>query len=154
MPESLAQLLHKRREPDVKAEDFQNALRLQDWKAEVIVFTPAALLSLLDKAVTKEQQVALRTQFNKILSFIKVLALLNQKNRVRVKLAEKKYVIAGPEDYTTGLNILSATILETISRIEKRQKDVLELFESNQILDKNKGDGTAQGFCSYSSQST
>jgi hypothetical protein len=138
MPESIRQLLHKDQEPNVTAQDFQNALRLQDWKAEVIVFTPKKLVELIDTATTIEQQVAIRTQFKKILSFIKVLALLNQKNRVCVRIGDKKYVVAGPKDYQLGLKILSAAILETISRIEKRQKDVLTLFGKISVLDKNK----------------
>jgi hypothetical protein len=139
MPESLRDLLQQNKEFAVSLEAFQNALRAQDWKAEVIVFVPEELLSLIDVAVTMEQQVALRTQFNKILSFIRVLALLSQKRRVTVKVGDKKYVIAGPEDYRAGLDILSAAILETVSRIERRQRDVLELFESKgAVLDKNK----------------
>ncbi len=139
MPESLRDLLQESRELVASQKEFQNALRVQDWKAEVVVFAPKDLLSLIDVAVTMEQQVALRTQFKKILSFIKVLALLHQKRRVNVKVANKKYVIAGPEDYRTGLGILSAAILETVSRIERRQRDVLDLFESKgAILDKNR----------------
>jgi len=139
IPESLRDLLQPNKDCTVSLEAFQNALRAQDWKAEVIVFVPEELLSLIDVAVTMEQQVALRTQFNKILSFIKVLALLNQKRRVRFRVGDKKYVIAAPEDYRTGLDILSAAILETVSRIERRQRDVLDLFESKgAVLDKNK----------------
>jgi len=137
LPDSLRKLFHKEKEPNVSTEDFKNALRVQDWKAEVVFFAPKELLDLIDVAITKEQQVALRTQFKKILSFIKVLALLNQKNRVIVKIAEKKYVVADPEDYKLGLAILSATILETVSRIEKRQRDVLEMFEKKERLDKD-----------------
>jgi predicted transcriptional regulator len=97
------------------------------------------LILLLDFAATREQQVALRTQFNKILSFVKVLALLNQKNRVRFQIEDnKQYVIANTEDYVTAMQILEPTILETISRIEKRQQEVLDLFENLGVLDKNK----------------
>jgi predicted transcriptional regulator len=138
LPDSLRDLLHKDQKPIISPEDFQNALRVQDWKAEVVLFAPEDLLGLIDVAVTVEQQVALRTQFNKILSFIKVLALLNQKRRVNVKLGDKTYVVAGPEDYKLGLTILGDTILETVSRIEKRQRDVMELFDRISPLDKNK----------------
>jgi DNA-binding transcriptional regulator YhcF (GntR family) len=137
-PESLRQLLHKDKEPSVSIEDFQNALRTQDWKVEVIVFTEPGLLKLVNAPITTEQQVALRTQFGKILNFIKVLALLNQQNRVRMTVKGKKYVIAGPQDYSIGLQVLSSTIMETISRIEKRQSEVLELFEKIDILTKDK----------------
>jgi hypothetical protein len=136
-PESLRELLHKDKKPLVSIEDFQNALRIQDWKAEVIVFTEPGLLKLVNTPITTEQQVALRTQFGKILNFIKNLALLNQKHRVRMTVKDKKYVIAGPEDYGTGLKVLSSTIMETISRIEKRQSEVLELFEKITVLNKD-----------------
>jgi hypothetical protein len=138
MPQTLRRTLIRDREPPVKVKDFQNALRVQDWKAEVIVFAPKELLSLVDAAVTVEQQVAVRTQFRKVLCFIKVLALLNQRRRVRVKVGDCRYVIAGPEDYVTGLKILGATILETISRIEKRQRQVLNLLTAeNRAMNKN-----------------
>jgi len=137
-PESLRKTLGMEKEPPFAVKDFQNALRVQDWKAEVVVFTPKDLILLLDFAATREQQVALRTQFNKILSFVKILALLNQKNRVRVKIEDKKYVIANTEDYITAMRILEPTIMETISRIEKRQQEILDLFENLDVLDKNK----------------
>jgi len=137
MPESLRQILQKEKEPAISTEEFKNALRVQDWKAEVIVFTEKGLLELVNAPITTEQQVALRTQFNKILSFIKVLALLHQKNRVRMTVKGKKYVIAGPQDYSIGLQILSSTIMETISRIEKRQNEVLDLFDKFDTLNKD-----------------
>jgi hypothetical protein len=138
MPQTLRRLLTSEKESSVNVKDFQNALRVQDWKAEVIVFAPKELLSLVDAAVTVEQQVAVRTQFKKILCFIKVLALLNQRQRVRVKVGDCRYVIAGPEDYVTGLKILGATILETVSRIEKRQRQVLDLLTAeNRAMNKN-----------------
>jgi len=138
LPESLRQMLQKDGEKKYSTEEFQNALRVQDWKVEVIVFTPSSLLKLLDFAATKEQQVALRTQLKKILWFISVLTLLHQKHRVRIKIEGKKYVIANPQDYEVGLRVLEPTIIETISRIGKRQQEVLELFEKIGILDKHK----------------
>lgn len=138
LPKSLRQMLQKDAGKKYSTEEFQNALRVQDWKAEVIVFTPSNLLKLLDFAATKEQQVALRTQLKKILWFISVLALLHQKHRVRIKIEDKKYVIASPEDYETGLKVLGSTIMETICRIGKRQQEVLDLFETEEVLDKHK----------------
>jgi len=138
MPESLQMVITDEQANAVDPKEFQNALRVQDWKAEAVVFVQQELLKLIDVALTKEQQVALRTQFKKILSFIRVLALLRQKHRECFIVKDKKYVVAGPEDYKKGLDILSNTILETISRVEDRQKTVLTLFgPANNILSKN-----------------
>jgi len=137
LPDSLRKKLNKYQAPTYPVEDLRNALRIQNWKAEVIVFTPERLLKLLNMATTKEQQVALRTQFKKILWFIRVLALLHQKNRVCFSLGETKYVIANPYDYVKGLEILETTITETITRIGKRAAEVLELFEKIERLDKH-----------------
>jgi hypothetical protein len=137
LPESLRRMIHGESSDTVDLKEFKNALRVQDWKAEVVVFVPKELLSLVQVALTIEQQVAIRTQFKKILSFIQVLALLNQKHRERFTVGEKKYVIAGPNDYRLGLAILSDTILETISRVEERQKTTLELFKGTNQLTKN-----------------
>jgi hypothetical protein len=95
-------------------------------------------MKLLEYAATKEQQVALRTQLKKILCFIRVLALLHQKNRTQIEVKGKKIVIASPEDYEIGLKVLRTTILETISRIGKRQQEILDLFETEEVLDKHK----------------
>jgi hypothetical protein len=141
MPDSLRQQLHLDNETvPYDPPDFQNALRLIDWNVEAIVFQPNALLTLMECATKKEQRVALRSQIERILNFIRVLAILNQRRRVIVKDKDGKlkYVIANPEDYSTAMTILESTILETISRIEKRQKEVLALFETNSQLDKNK----------------
>ena len=138
VPESLMKILKKEEEPSCTMQEFQNALRVQDWKAEVIVFVSPGLLGLLDYAATKEQQVALRTQFKKILYFIRVLALLRQKNRVHFNIGDSKYVFANPQDYRNALKILESTILETISRIGKRQQEVFDLFEREESLDKHK----------------
>ena len=138
LPESLRQILNKEKKSQCSAKEFQNALRVQDWKAEAIVFAPPNILRLLEYASTKEQQVALRTQLKKIVYFIRVLALLHQKHRVTVKVENKKYVIANSEDYEIGLRVLQRTIMETISRIGKRQQEVLDLFETVEVLDKHK----------------
>jgi len=137
LPESLRMMITGEPFYMVDPEEFQNALRVQNWKAEVIVFVEKELLALIQVASTIEQTVAIRTQFKKILNFIQVLALLNQKHREQFTVKEKKYVIAGPDDYKLGLAILSDTILETISRVEDRQKATLELFNGDNQLTKN-----------------
>ena len=137
MPESLHALITNEQATIVDPKDFQNALRVQDWKAEVVLFIPQELLALINIASTTEQQVALRSQFKKITNFICVLALLHQKHRECFTIQDKKYVIAGREDYQNGLAILSSTILETISRVEERQKNVLKLFVGTNQLSKN-----------------
>jgi len=120
--------------------DFQNALRLLDWSVEVVVFPPDSLLQLVDLAVKKEQKVALRSQIERILNFIRVLAILHQKQRLCVEDKEdgSKFVIANVEDFENAMKILEPTILETVSRIEKRQAEALANFESVDQLDKNK----------------
>lgn len=138
LPESLKQILEKNVEKECTTKEFQNALRVQNWETEVVVFTPTNLMNLLEYASTKEQQVALRTQIKKVLYFIRVLALLHQKRRENVKIEDKQYIIANPEDYETGLKVLRTTIMETISRIGKRQQEVLDLFEKKgPILNKH-----------------
>ncbi|MCS7115415.1 MAG: bifunctional DNA primase/polymerase [Nitrososphaerota archaeon] len=140
MPESLKAFVEEKGNPTIyNEEDFKNALRLNDWKAEVILFPPSSLMRLLDLAVTKEQKVALRTHIEKILNFMRVLALINQRKRVGLKVEGKSYVIASPEDFQTALNALQTTIKETITRLGKRQQEVLGLLEeSEETLDKHK----------------
>lgn len=129
-PESLKAALGLQKELPFKLEDFQNALRLVNWQIEVVVFTPTALLSILNLAVKREQEVALRTHLEKILHFTRILALINQKKRLHVKIGALEFIVAEPQDLFQALNVLRDTIAETISRIEKRQEEVLELFAS------------------------
>ena len=109
-------------------EDFQNALQLLDWSLEVVVFAPPELLKILDLAVKREQEVALRTHIEKIVNFTRVIALLNQKRRLRVDIGEVGCIVAEPEDFRKSLESLEASIMETVSRIEKRQDEALQLF--------------------------
>ncbi|MEM3628640.1 MAG: bifunctional DNA primase/polymerase [Candidatus Bathyarchaeia archaeon] len=140
MPESLKALIEGKGNPTVYSEnDFKNALRLNDWQAEVVMFPPSGLMRLLDLAVTKEQKVALRTHIEKILNFVRVLALINQRKRLRLKVEGKSYVVASPEDFHTALNALQTTIKETVTRLGKRQQEVLSLLqECDEALDKHK----------------
>ncbi|MEM3153255.1 MAG: primase C-terminal domain-containing protein [Candidatus Bathyarchaeia archaeon] len=139
MPPSLKALIGERNPTTYSEEDFKNALRLNDWQAEVITFPPSSLMRLLDLAVTKEQKVALRTHIEKILNFVRGLALINQRRRVRLKVEGKSYVVATPEDFHTALNALQTTIRETITRLGKRQEEVLGLLqECDEALDKHK----------------
>ncbi|MGC8896173.1 MAG: bifunctional DNA primase/polymerase [Candidatus Bathyarchaeia archaeon] len=139
LPPSLKDIIMEKENYTTYSEDdFKNALRLNDWKAEVIVFPPSSLLRLLALAVTKEQKVALRTHVEKILNFVRVLALINQKRRLRLKVEGKSYVVASPDDFYTALNVLQTTIKETVTRLGKRQQEVLSLFEENDTLDKHK----------------
>lgn len=139
LPESLRQILGAEEAAiPFKAEDFKNALRINDWKAEVIQFPPTELIKIIDLAPTREAEVALRTHVKKIKAFVSVLALIRQKNRINLYVGENHYVFASPEDWATALKILRATLFETIKRLGKRQQEVLDLFESNDVLDKNK----------------
>ena len=79
----------------------------------------------------------MRTHVEKIIHFARVLALLKQRKRLRVKVNENEYVVVGPEDFIRALEILRSSIIETVSRIEKRQEEVLKLFTSNVSLTKN-----------------
>jgi len=108
-------------------EDFRNALRANNWQAEAIVFPPPELLNLLDLAVTKEQKVAYSTHIVKILNFVRVSAIINQKRRIQIRVNSNSYGIASPEDFQKALNISQATLRETISRLGKRQQ-VFSLF--------------------------
>lgn len=139
LPESLKKLLGDQiSQIPYSEEDFKNALWLNDWKAEVIMFPPSSLMRLLDLAVTKEQKVALRTHVEKILNFVRVLALINQRRRLRLKVGDKNYVIASPEDFQKAFNVLQTTIKETVTRLGKRQQEVLSLFNETDTLDKHK----------------
>jgi hypothetical protein len=138
-PESLRKLLSDEGNPlPYSEEDFQNALRANNWQAEAIVFPPPELLNLLDLAVTKEQKVAYRTHVEKLLNFVRVLALINQKKRIQIRVNGNSYVIASPEDFQKALNILQATLRETITRLGKRQQEVFSLFTEGDTLDKHK----------------
>ena len=132
-PDSLKTKLGMQNPLPCKEEDFQNALRLLNWNLEVIIFPPPQLLKILDLAVKREQEVALRTQIEKVINFAKVITLLNQRKRLHVKMDDLQYVIADPEDLLEALNILRASIIETVSRIEKRQEEVLRLFTSTEV---------------------
>jgi Fe2+ or Zn2+ uptake regulation protein len=136
-PDSLRNTLGLHKNLPFSEKDFQNALRLLNWKLEVIVFTPPQLLQILNLAVKREQEVALRTHIEKIINFTKVLALLNQKKRLHVKVGDEQYVIAEPEDFLKALSILRSSITETVSRIEKRQEEALKLFTADASLTKN-----------------
>lgn len=137
-PDSLRNTLGLQKELPFKEEDFQNALRMLDWKLEVIVFAPSQLLGILDLAVKREQEVALRTHVKKIINFTKTLALLNQRQRLRVVVDKLEYVVAEPSDFLKALEILRASIIETVSRIEKRQQEALALFVNADVsLNKN-----------------
>jgi len=123
--------------------DFQNALRLLDWNVEVVVFPPSSLLQLEKLAVKKEQKVALRSQIERILNFIRVLAIIHQRQRIIIEDKEdgSKFVVASAEDFERARKILAPSIIETVSRLEKRQNEALELIENSseeQFWDKNK----------------
>jgi|GEM_PF-909679 len=122
--------------------DFQNALRLVDWNVEVVVFPPASLLQLEKLAIKKEQKVALRSQIERILNFIRVLAIIHQRQRIIIedKEDDSKFVVASAEDFESAMKILAPSIIETVSRLEKRQNEALELIESSneELWDKNK----------------
>jgi predicted transcriptional regulator len=122
--------------------DFQNALRLIDWNVEVVVFPPASLLQLEKLAIKKEQKVALRSQIERILNFIRVLAIIHQMQRIIIEDKEdgSKFVVASAEDFERAMKILAPSIIETVSRLEKRQNEALELIEnsSEELWDKNK----------------
>jgi hypothetical protein len=140
LPESLRKKLFPEQIKEAYQEsDFQNALRLLDLKAEVVIFPPSSLLDLIKLAVKKEQEVALRSQIDRILNFIRILALIHQKQRIRFKDDTNNYVIATPYDVEMALRILETSITETVSRIEKRQQQALDVLEKCPMegLDKN-----------------
>jgi len=138
-PEGLKKVLGVKKNPfPFELEDFQNALRIQDWNLEVLMFPPDDLMDLMDVAVTKEQRVALRTHIERILSFGSVLALLHQKKRLRIKIKDYRCVVVNPEDFFVALKILGQTLLETITRVGKRSAEVLELAEKYGTLNKHR----------------
>jgi len=138
-PESLKKVLGMDKNPfPFELETFQNALRIQEWKSEVVMFPPSDLMRLTDVAVTKEQRVALRTHIERVLHFVAVLALLHQRRRLRIKIKDQKYVVANPQDFSEALKILGQTLLETITRVGKRQADILELAEKYNPLNKHR----------------
>ena len=86
----------------------------------------------------KEQQVALRTQIERILNVIKILAIIHQKQRIQLTAGENCYVIADIQDVEIALTILETSIVETVTRIEKREKEALEVIKcSVESLNKN-----------------
>jgi hypothetical protein len=113
--------------------DFQNALKLVEWNVEVVVFPPECLLQLEKLAIKKEQKVALRSQIERVLNFIRVLAIIHQRQRIIIEDKEdgSKFVVASAEDFERAMNILAPSIIETVSRVEKRQNEALELIEKN-----------------------
>jgi len=139
IPESLIAKLFPEQNKIVYSEnDFRNAFAMIELNLEVVLFPPSNLLSLIDLANKKEQQVALRTHIERILDVIKILALIHQKQRIKLVIEENSYIIADVRDVEDALSILENSILETITRIERRQKDALEIFEkSNIALNKN-----------------
>ena len=138
IPESLRAVLFPEQSKIPYSEsDFRNALGLLDLNLEVVVFPPTALLGLIDLANKKEQEVALRTQIERILNVIKILALIQQRQRISLTVSGNTYVIADCEDVELALKILETSIIETVTRIEKRQKEALEIIEKNGGLNKN-----------------
>jgi Fe2+ or Zn2+ uptake regulation protein len=137
LPESLKKLLGLHSALPFNDVDFQNALRLLDWKLEAVSFTPTELLKILDLAVKREQEVALRTHIEKIINFARVLTLLKQRKRFRVRIDKQEYVVTEPDDFVKALDVLNASIVETVSRIEKRQEEVLKLFSAAGSLTKH-----------------
>jgi predicted transcriptional regulator len=99
-------------------------------------------LQLEKLAIKKEQKVALRSQIERILNFIRVLAIIHQKQRIIIEDKEdgSKFVVASAEDFERAMKILAPSIIETVSRLEKRQNEALELIESSneELWDKNK----------------
>jgi len=127
MPTSLRKLLGKEKKIPYTKKEFQNGLRVNNWDAEVIVLGGDELMKLTSLATNREQEVALRTHVEKILSFVRVLALIQQKNRVRVLINKKPaYVFASPQDWAITIHTLESTIFETVARLSKRQQQVLD----------------------------
>jgi len=138
VPQSIKRLLGTERKIPYAEKEFQNALRLNEWSVEVVVLGGQYLMQLTKLAVNKEQEVALRTHIEKILSFVSVLALINQKNRVRVQIEDKTaYVLAAPQDWSLAATVLKPTIFETISRLGGRQQTVLDMAESETSVNKH-----------------
>jgi len=88
--------------------------------------------------VKREHEVALRTHVEKIINFTRTIALLSQQQRLRVNVGELEFLIAEPEDFLRAARILQTAIMETVSRIEKRQQEALRLFTNTDVsLNKN-----------------
>jgi len=138
IPESLRAKLFPEQKTPYSENDFRNAFAMLNLNLEVILFPPSDLLRLIELANKKEQEVTLRTQIERILNVIKILAVIHQKQRILVKDDTTNYVIADAEDVETALTILETSIIETITRIEKRQKEALEILEKfGSGIDKN-----------------
>jgi hypothetical protein len=139
IPESLRlKLFPQQSKLPYTEEDFKNALTLIDLNLEVIVFPPSCLIKLIDLANKKEQQVALRTQIERILNVIKILTLIHQKQRIKLIDGENSYLIADVQDVELALTILETSIVETVTRIEKREKEALEVIKNSvDSLNKN-----------------
>jgi DNA-binding MarR family transcriptional regulator len=139
IPESLRQkIFPEQNKIQYSESDFKNAFELLELNLEVVVFPPSNLLSLIDLAQKKEQEVALRTQIERILHVIKILALIHQKQRIKITGEDNSYIVADVQDVETALSILEKSIVETVTRIEKRQKQALEIFEKTpRQLNKN-----------------
>jgi uncharacterized C2H2 Zn-finger protein len=71
-----------------------------------------------------------------------VLAIIHQRQRIIIedKEDDSKFVVASAEDFESAMKILAPSIIETVSRLEKRQNEALELIESSneELWDKNK----------------
>ncbi|MEM2888942.1 MAG: bifunctional DNA primase/polymerase [Candidatus Bathyarchaeia archaeon] len=135
LPESLKQLLGLN-EP-FNEDDFRNALRLNGWQHEVIAFPPPSLMRLMELSQTREQQVSLRTHVDKIISFAKVLALIRQADRPKVHVQDKTYMIAVPDDFNDAIEVLGEIIQHSITRLERRQEQVLQLFSNGDAMTKH-----------------
>ena len=97
IPESLRiKLFPEQNKITYSENDFGNAFAMIELNLEVIVFPPSNLLSLIDLANKKEQQVALRTQIERILNVIKILALIHQKQRIKLTIEENSYIMNLP----------------------------------------------------------
>ena len=137
-PESLKKLLGKEERIPYTEKEIQNSLRVNDWNTEVIVLGGAELMKLMAMATNTEQEVALRTHIEKILNFVGVLALIQQRNRVRVLINNKlAYVFASPQDWVITIQTLESTIFETIARLGKRQQQVLDLCKTSENVNKH-----------------
>jgi predicted transcriptional regulator len=67
---------------------------------------------------------------------------MHQRQRIIIEDKEdgSKFVVASAEDFERAMKILAPSIIETVSRLEKRQNEALELIESSneELWDKNK----------------
>ena len=113
IPESLREFLGLTCNIPYSPSDFKDAMRSLDWNLEVIIFPPSNLVKIVDLAVTKEQEVALRTHVKKIIHFAKVIALIHQFQRLIMEIGQSRYVVASPSDFLLAWDILSPSIAET-----------------------------------------